>query len=81
MHHNVYLSNSNKFSHDNQSATRMDINGRNYCTDNSRYIDIIHLFIKYRVDKGDISIIYCPKHIMLAYYFTKPLQGALFNKF
>ena len=57
------------------------MNGRNSCTGNSRHIDIRYFFIKYWVDKSKISIIYCPPHLMLAAYFTKPLQGALFHKF
>ena len=38
-------------------------------------------FIDYWVEKEEISIVNCLTHFMLAYYFTKPLQGALFDKF
>ena len=31
-------------------------------------------------DKGKLSIMYFPTHLMLADYYTKPLQGALFHK-
>ena len=58
----------------------MEVNVRNYCTGNSWHIDII-FFIEDCGDKEELSIVYCPTHIMLAYYFTKPLQGALFHKF
>jgi hypothetical protein len=76
-----YKLESNVIKQDNQSAIRMEINGRNSCTGNSRHIDIRYFFIKDRVDKGEVSIEYCPTEIMLADFFTKPLQGSLFNRF
>ena len=66
---------------DNQSAMKMERNGRESCTGNSRHIDIRYFFVKDRVAKGEVEIIYCPTEQMLADYFTKPLQGSLFNKF
>ena len=39
------------------------------------------LFIKYQVDKEELSIVYCPTHLMLAYYFTNMLHVSLFHKF
>ena len=36
--------------------------------------------IKDRVDREVLSTVYCPTHLMLADYFTKPLQGWLFHK-
>ena len=56
-------------------------NGRNSCTGNSRHIHIRHFFVKDRIDKKEIRVEYCPTSIMLADFFTKPLQGALFQKF
>jgi hypothetical protein len=66
---------------DNQSAIKMEKNGRNSCTGNSRHISIRYFFVKDRVDKGEFTIEYCPTENMLADYFTKPLQGALFIRF
>jgi len=40
-----------------------------------------YFFIKDRVDNGEIVIEHCPTAEMIADYFTKPLQGALFIKF
>ena len=51
MHHQRYLNKPNKFFQDNQSNMRMEVNGRKYCTGNSRYIDIRNFFIKDCVDK------------------------------
>ena len=69
MHHQRYLNNSNKFFKDNQSAMRMEVNGRNYCTGNSRHIDTNNLFIKDWVEKEEPSIMYYPTHLMLDDYF------------
>ena len=64
---------------DNQSAMKMEINGRNSCTGNSRHIDIRYFFTKDRVDKGEFKIEYCPTYNMVADYFSKPLQGRVFK--
>jgi len=37
--------------------------------------------MKDRVNKGGICMEYYPSNIMLADFFTKPLQGQLFNFF
>jgi len=66
---------------DNQSAMKMEKNGRNSCTWNSRHINIRYFFVKDRHDKKEITIEYCPTGRMLADYFTKPLQGRLFHIF
>ena len=62
---------------DNQSAIRMEENGRNSCTGNSRHIDIRYFFSKDRVDKKEISVKYCPTTKMLADFFTKPIFSML----
>ena len=36
-------------------------------------------FIKDRIKSGDIDLQYCPTEIMLADFFTKPLQGKQFK--
>ena len=41
----------------------------------------MHFFVKYHVDKKDITDEYCPTRNMLSDFFTKPLQGRLFKKF
>ena len=66
---------------DNQSAIKMERNGRNSCTGNSRHIDIRYFFVHDRVKTGQIEVIYCPTERMVADFFTKPLQGKVFNVF
>ena len=65
---------------DNQSTILMLKNGRNSCTGNSRHVHIRYFFVKDRVEKGEVRVEYCPTLQMVGDYFTKPLQGSLFNK-
>ena len=81
IYHQAYLNKSNNFFQYNQSAIRMDINGINSCTGNSRHINIRYFLIKDRVERGELSIMYCPKYLMLADYFTKTQQGKLCSLF
>ena len=69
---------SNILFQDNESAIKMETNGRNSCTGNSRHIETKYFWVKDRVDKGQVRIQYCPTRLMLADYFTKALQGKLF---
>ena len=66
---------------DNQSAIRMEKNGQNSCTGNSRHIDIRYFFVHDRVKSGEIKVVYCPTESMVADFFTKPLQGNIFRVF
>ena len=54
-------------------------NGRNSCTGNSRHINVMYFFVKDRIDKGELKVMFCPTHIMLADYYTKPLLGSCFR--
>ena len=49
---------------DNKSAILMEIN-----------ISIRYFWIEDRVDNKEVKVRYLPTHIMLADFFTKPLQG------
>ena len=44
-------------------------------------MDNIYLWIKDRLQSEGIEVEYCPTEKMIAYFFTKPLQGPLFEKF
>ena len=72
---------NNTLFQDNTSAIRLENNGRNSCTGNSRHIDVRYFFVADRVKNGEITIKYCPTNKMLADFFTKPLQGTLFKFF
>jgi hypothetical protein len=80
LEHQGYALLENNLHQDNQSAMKMEINGRSSCGQKSRHIDIRYFFLKDRVARGEVDILYCPTEMMIADFFTKPLQGALFRK-
>jgi Reverse transcriptase (RNA-dependent DNA polymerase) len=65
---------------DNKSTILLAENGRASCSKRTRHLNIRYFFITDRIKAGDLSIEYCPTGDMVADYFTKPLQGALFRK-
>lgn len=71
----------NLFAQDNQSTILYEKNGRSSCGQKSCHIDIRFFFIKDRIQSEGITVVYCPTEGMLANFFTKPLQGSLFQKF
>ena len=73
MEHKGYRVKRNQFMQDNMSAIKMERNGQNSCTGNSRHINIRDLFVNDRVYKKEIEIVYCPTKVTLDDYFTKPL--------
>ena len=44
-------------------------------------MNIRYFFVKDRVDNNEVKIEYCPTELILADFFTKALQGNLFQKF
>jgi len=79
--HQGYDVRNNYIYQDNESAMKLEKNGRNLCTGNSRHIDITYFWVKDRVDKKEVEIKYCPTTLMLADYFMKALQGIVFRCF
>ena len=69
------------FHQDNESAIKMETNGKASCGQRSRHIDIRYFFITDHSKRNSIDITHCPTENMLADFFTKPLQGSLFRKF
>ena len=76
-----YKVDDSDFYQDNMSAMKMEQNGRASAGQRSRHINIRYFFIKDRIGRGEINLVHCPTAIMVADYFTKPLQGHLFVKF
>ena len=73
---------SNNIVHqDNISASRLHTNGRLSSGQNTRHINIRYFFMKDRIEKDEVSVIYCPTAEMIADFFTKPLQGEIFIQF
>ena len=76
-----YTIKSNVLGQDNESAIKLERNGRTSAGPKSRHIDIRYFWIKDRLKAGAITVEHCPTLEMLANFFTKPLQGHLFRKF
>ena len=76
-----YVTSGTILCQDNQSAIRMENNGRRSSTKRTRYMNIRYFFITDRVNAGDFKVQFCPTLEMIADFFTKPLQGKLFVKF
>jgi hypothetical protein len=66
---------------DNQSAILLEKNGRASSSKRTRHLNIRYFFVTDRVAAKEVSIQYCPTTEMIADFFTKPLQGALFRTF
>ena len=66
---------------DNKSTILLEQNGRASSSKCTRHNNICYYFVTDRINCGEINLKYCPTTEMLGDYFTKPLQGALFNKF
>ena len=71
----------NKLMQDNQSAIKLEQNGKASSGKRTRHINIRYFFVKDRIERKELFVEYCPTEDMIADYFTKPLQGALFRKF
>ena len=39
------------------------------------------MWVKDRVDRKEVEVMYCPMRLILGDFFTGALQGSLFNKF
>jgi len=76
-----YKLTSNKLAQDNQSQIRMANNGKASCSSNSKHNAIKYFWVTDRIKNGNIEIMHCPTKQMIADYFTKALQGALFHLF
>ena len=57
---------------DNESAIKMETNGRDSCTGRARHINIRHFFVNDRIDEGELTVEYCSTKLMIADYMTKP---------
>ena len=64
---------------DNQSTITLISNGKSN-SGLTRHIQIGYYWVKGLIDRGLITIEYCPTEFMRADFFTKPLQGTLFNQ-
>ena len=66
---------------DNLNTIQLIKNGRGSSGKRTRHINIRFYFITDRLAKGDISVTHCPTDMLVADFYTKPLQGKLFRIF
>ena len=66
---------------DNKSAILLEVNGKRSSSKRTRALNLRYFFLTDQVEKGNLSIEYCPTDDMTADYFTKPLTGVKFRRF
>ena len=66
---------------DNKCAILLAENGRASSSKRTKHIEIRYYYVADRIEKGDLRIVWCPTHQMIADYLTKPLQGRQFVQF
>ena len=66
---------------DNKSAILLENNGKRSAGKRSRALNVRYFFLTDQVEKGNLSIEYCPTDVMWADFMTKPLQGKKIRKF
>jgi hypothetical protein len=66
---------------DNKSIILLEKNGKASSSKRMKHVNIWYFFITDRVNKGNVSLVWCPNGDMVRDFMTKPLQGALFRKF
>ena len=66
---------------DNKSAILLESNGKKSSGKRTRALNIGYFFLTDQVEKGNVTIEYCPTDDMVGDFHTKPLQGEKFRKF
>ena len=64
---------------DNQAAQRLGKNGKASSTKRTKHIEIQYFFVTDLIKHGLVTLVHCPTEEMVADYFTRPLQGQLFQ--
>ncbi len=66
---------------DNKSIILLENNGKRSSSKRTRAFNIRYFFLTDQIEKGNLSIEYCPTTEMIGDFMSKPLQGKLFQKF
>ena len=59
----------------------LEVNGKKSSCKRTRALNILYFFLTVQVEKGNVSIEYCPVDNMIGDYQSMPMQGAKFQKF
>jgi len=65
---------------DNQSSIKIEKNGKKSSGQKTKHMDNRYFWIKDRLETEGIEVEYCPTELMIADFFTKPLQGELYSE-
>ena len=66
---------------DNKSTILLENNGCKSLSKHTRALNVHYFFLTDQVEKGNLTIEYCPTNDMIRDYMMKPLQGEKFQKF
>ena len=66
---------------DNQIAMKLEKNGSASSGEQTRHINIRYFFVTDRIQANEMKVEYCPTQMMIAEFYTKPLQGKMFRLF
>ena len=66
---------------DNKSTILLQENGKRSSSKRTRALNIRYFFLTDQIEKGNVTVKYCPTNEMLGDYWTKPLQGRKFELF
>ena len=66
---------------DNKSAILLEKNGWASSSKQTKHIEIRYYYVADCIEKGDLSVVWCPTKKMIADFLTKSLQGKMFQKF
>ena len=65
---------------DNTSTMLLSKNGKRSSGKQTRHIGIRFFFVRDRVLRGELSLLYCPTAEMTSDFLSKPMQGSAFKK-
>ncbi len=65
----------------NKNAILLETNGWASSSKRTKHIKIRYYYVADRIAKGDLSVVWCPTNKMIVDFFTKPLQGKVFQQF
>ena len=66
---------------DNKSTILLEQNGKKSSSKRTRALNIRHFYLTDQIEKGHVTVVYCPTGEMIADFMSKQLPGKLFEKF
>lgn len=64
---------------DNKSAILLEKNGKRSSSKRTRAFNIRYFFLTDQIEKGNLTVEYCPTENMIGDFWTKPKQGKAFK--